>query len=293
MVADMDMPAPPIIFLDIDGVLLTERAWATPANVAARRLDDGTVVGLRRCAAAVEFDPIAIALVVALAQTAGARIVVSSNWRGSVGCAETVAKLIQQGIPAGLFHDDPCCPHILMGSRGKSAEILAWLAAHRTAPLPEAPGPDATEEKEDAHHEALRAAEFRPGFRYVTLDDRADGSALEPALPGGVAVDPRAGMDLVAYRVALQALGGLDDDRGIHELPADVAERVLHAWGGDETAAANWLHRPGEDGEPAPAEFIKPDDWYESRLLPAQRRAWDLERFWQRLAEATAPREDD
>ncbi len=96
----------PVIFLYIDGVLLTGRAWDMPVNAAAREL-------ARRdpeaAALASTFDPRAVRLLNLLVADTGAKLVISSTWRYTVGPDETLAKLVAQGVPAGSFHTEWCC----------------------------------------------------------------------------------------------------------------------------------------------------------------------------------------
>jgi hypothetical protein len=76
----------PVIFLDIDGVVLTGRAWRLPENVGAiaymKRLagrPDRRKNLLDALRSLASFDAEAIALVTRLAERTNSRIVISSN----------------------------------------------------------------------------------------------------------------------------------------------------------------------------------------------------------------------
>ena len=128
-----------IIFLDIDGVLLSERAWAQPENKAL--LDDVCLWERHSQSQAVleraVFDPEAVDLVNQLAKRAEAKIVISSNWRITYRHAPTLKKVLDQGIREDLMHPDaPICPGeidtgMLMDIAWKREGIRSWLARHR------------------------------------------------------------------------------------------------------------------------------------------------------------------
>ena len=170
--------APPVIFLDIDGVLLTGRAWEMPVNAAAREL-------ARRdpeaAALAATFDPRAVRLLNGLVADTGAKLVIASHWRYSVGTTETLAKVIAQGVPAGRFHEEWCCP-VNPFRRDKWHDIRDWLGDNRTTPLPlVAPAYPWPEEQQDGWEQEYATAMVRHraavddlGFPFVAIDDEDD-----------------------------------------------------------------------------------------------------------------------
>ena len=167
----------PILFLDIDGVLLTGRAWAMAVNAEAREL-------ARRdpeaAAHAATFDANAVRLLVGLVEETGAKLVVASRWRYSVGPEETLAKLVAQGVAASIFHADWCCPMNRIRQE-KCHDILQWLRDHRLTPEPLCPAypwPEGQTGDWKAEYEAAMASyrvevdEF--GFPFATVDDDGD-----------------------------------------------------------------------------------------------------------------------
>jgi len=122
----------PILFLDIDGVLLSGRAWMLPSNrlLKERAADLSRRQALDLLGREATFDACAVALAVRVCAATGAHIVVSSSWRYTVGLEGTRAKLLHQGIPAHLLHPDWACPMIRHGSPSKGADISNWLEEH-------------------------------------------------------------------------------------------------------------------------------------------------------------------
>jgi hypothetical protein len=173
---------PPIVFLDIDGVVLSTSTRDLPANV--RLLQDEAVRAMstwefsdRAC-----FDPVSVMLVNRLCHRTGRRIVLSTSWRKSFGVPETRAKLVAEGIEDGLFHADYSCP---LGSMlDKARDNFAWLVGN---------GYDAS-----------------PAARtWIAIDD----DALEGV--SQVTTDPVAGFGVREYRRACAWLGGADLDYGV------------------------------------------------------------------------------
>jgi HAD domain in Swiss Army Knife RNA repair proteins len=123
---------PPILFLDIDGVLLSGRAWLLPANQNLHA--KGTGLSRRQFTEMIGhdavFDPCAVALVARICEVTGAQIVVASSWRYTVGLEQTRAKLLEQGLPEVLFHEDWSCPMARFSSPVKYADITYWLEEH-------------------------------------------------------------------------------------------------------------------------------------------------------------------
>jgi hypothetical protein len=124
--------ASPVIFLDIDGVLLTGRAWDMPVKAAARDLARRDPEAAAR---ASTFDPSAVQLLNDLVVDTWAKLVISSNWRYTVCPDETLTKLVAQGVPAGSFHAKSCCP-VNPFRREKWHDIREWLGDNRTTTMP-------------------------------------------------------------------------------------------------------------------------------------------------------------
>jgi HAD domain in Swiss Army Knife RNA repair proteins len=172
----------PIIFLDIDGGLLSTTTWGLPANVRLLREEATRMMSTWEFSERATFDPTSVMLVNRLCHRTGARIVLSTSWRKSFGVPETRAKLVAEGIEDALFHADYSCP---LGSMlDKARDILAWLVGH---------GYDAS-----------------PAARtWIAIDD----DALEGV--SQVTTDPMAGFGVREYRRACAWLGGADLDYGV------------------------------------------------------------------------------
>lgn len=100
-----------VIFLDIDGVLVTSRSHVAFGGIGA----------LKRA-----FDPVGVGLVKKLCEEADAKIVICSQWR-SMGWTALAAAMLWNGLPIDLFHNDPFTPKLALGRR---PEIALWLDLH-------------------------------------------------------------------------------------------------------------------------------------------------------------------
>lgn len=118
------MTAHPVLFLDIDGVLLPGRLIThdyQPGPVPWAHLLTG-LAGLT----ATTCCPDMIAALNGVLDRTGARLVLISTWRRAVGGPETREILTMQGV-ADAWHDDFEAPW----TGNKTGDIKAWLAAHR------------------------------------------------------------------------------------------------------------------------------------------------------------------
>ena len=97
-----------IIFLDIDGVLVTSRCLLATAKYPT-------------------FDSASCKLVGKICQLAPARIVICSAWREQRTRPAFQAILLRNGIPKHRLHEDWATP-VLGGSR--SREVRGWLEVH-------------------------------------------------------------------------------------------------------------------------------------------------------------------
>lgn len=199
----------PVLFLDIDGVLLSGRAWLLPVNrrlqaAGARltRLEASKLIG---CEA--EFDACAMALVSRICEITGARIVVASSWRYTVGYEQTQAKLLEQGLPEAFFHEDWACPMARFSTPEKKPDIECWLEEH---------------------------GDTRPDS-WLVLDD-------EDIVPGAtMRTDALDGLGAREAAGAVRYLGGTDAGLGVRALSDSDMELVLGSFHGDRIAACRWL----------------------------------------------------
>jgi hypothetical protein len=197
-----------ILFLDIDDVLLTGRSHALPANIARREALHATKgVGLTLLESQpATFDPVAVAWLNRLAQLTGAKIVVHSSWRKSVGNRETVEHLISQGVEAAYLHSRPYCQWKFTSP--KIHDISLWL--------------DSAEERGEIieqfvvidDSEVWRSSEDTISAVYEEVHVGDDGRPFDPVLrhPQSlmVQVDPAVGFSPADYRKALDFFGVTD-----------------------------------------------------------------------------------
>jgi hypothetical protein len=237
-------PPPPIVFLDIDGVLLTRRAFALPANEALYReaigLDKEAAGAHRRTIPSrVSFDPTSVALLTRLCERSGAKIVIHSNWRRNVGSKETKNALVANGIPENLFHGDFACS--FRRSSEKGHDIIDWLLDHRTV-FPERAPPTRTNNIIGKTRE--RKENDDRGFPYVIIDDEALGSGFFELERRTIRTDMDDGLSPKTYRIALAMLGGTDPEYGADPLAPEILDKVLKAFGGSMIDAVEWLYGP-------------------------------------------------
>ena len=184
------MTAPrPILFMDIDGVLLPERArflpgqrMDTPYLTSIRHAEpdwpDDQNGGFKWCPVQRKLDPACVSLLRRLIELSGAYLVASTSWRSHPGAGkECIEKALIEAEfdPRPHWHEDWMTPTGFDG--GRPREISVWLQDH----------PDV--------------------MRWVALDDEPDLPA-----PGGLTVSPANGLDLVAYGAALCLLDTDDPD---------------------------------------------------------------------------------
>lgn len=105
-----------VIFLDVDGVLISEeRFWRAQLAPGAPLL----------------YSPAALTALRSLAERSGARVVLTSSWRPAPGCAPAPLWLQLQSV---LAHNGTpaagATPFLADGRRDRGEEIAAWLADH-------------------------------------------------------------------------------------------------------------------------------------------------------------------
>lgn len=196
-----------IIFLDIDGVLLSRRAWAMSVNEAALNVGRKN---LEQFTALSVFDPVGVALINRLCRCTGALIVISSLWRYSVNPDRTRDKLIEQGIDESLFHPTEWYCHLNRRRQDKEFDITDWI--------------------ENIDQSGM----------FVTIDDG-------DLLPFLVRTNADDGITSAVYRISCRALGGTDSQMGVHALPEADLEQVSLAFRGDRIAASQFLERGEHD----------------------------------------------
>lgn len=110
-----------VIFLDIDGPLLSRRMWAAVDNFALLR----TPVDER--IAHLKFDPGSVGLISRACELAEAQLVLASNWRRTwPGDLEALKrKLDEEGLQHDRWHHNWKLPVLPAGN--KQSELEAWL----------------------------------------------------------------------------------------------------------------------------------------------------------------------
>lgn len=105
-----------VIFLDIDGVLVTSRSHAA-FGLVEQRLPFMNA-----------FDPVAVNLIQALCVQANAKIVISSTWRFSVSKTMLLEHFHNQHFDLSRFLvNGPHWETPRLFSEGRTAEITLWL----------------------------------------------------------------------------------------------------------------------------------------------------------------------
>ncbi len=97
-----------ILFLDIDGVLITSRSRLAQSTYPA-------------------FDPVSCALVEAVSRHCSAKLVICSAWREGRSTSDFTSLLSSIGISPVLLHTDWATPLV---DCQREQEIKAWLDAH-------------------------------------------------------------------------------------------------------------------------------------------------------------------
>lgn len=196
------------LFLDVDGVLLSGRAWLLPSNRYLRDTlaNSSRPTATRDIIAQAVLDPVAVELVNCVAQATGASIVVSSTWRYSPGLEITRRVLLDQGIRADLMSSDWSCAVVAHQTIDKRRDIVDWLQAH----------PEVTD--------------------YLVLDDEPD------LVPGHtLVIDPLDGLGPREAAAAVRYLRGHDSTLGVGHLSVDDEAMVVDRFRGDRIKAACWL----------------------------------------------------
>lgn len=110
-----------LIFIDIDGVLLSFRYWASASNNALWpvKVEDR----MRH----LQLDPGSVGLLVRLCEKANAKLVLTSNWRRTWPHErkELIERLIEQGLRRDLWHPEWMLP--VLPNSNKWMELAEWL----------------------------------------------------------------------------------------------------------------------------------------------------------------------
>jgi hypothetical protein len=235
-----------IIFLDVDGVALTGKSHMLDGNIRTRLalnadLGDGVSkhdIRVAYCLAAT-FDQFAIMLINRLAEKSGAKIVIHSNWRRSVGHVDTKAKLVKEGIREEFFHQDYYCKMRMTSS--KQTDIDSWLDEHRVSERPKQPTPRLMfEEGYDQEAQSLWHRDVQEyGIEYVIVDDESISNSGWHDCQ--VYPDFYDGFTLELYRLACGMLRTVDHQLDVHLLSKDELSKVAHHFS-DKRKMNYWLY---------------------------------------------------
>lgn len=110
-----------VIFLDIDGPLLSRRMWAASDNFTLLQAPVAQRIAL------LKFDPGSVGLISRACELAGAQLVLASNWRRTwPGDLEALRqKLEHEGLRHHVWHHNWKLPVIPVGN--KQSELEVWL----------------------------------------------------------------------------------------------------------------------------------------------------------------------
>ena len=218
-----------MIFTDIDGSLLSGNCHLLPCNVSwweglynpsdSREMKYSAK---KKYVLAASFDRSAVMLLNRLAQKSGAKIVIHSNWRKSVGSAEAKKKLIFEGVDESHFHEDYACT--LKMNSSKQGEINGWLLKHRVKKRPKQPKPHTIMEEgycrkaqNDWH---VACSDY--GIDYVILDD--EGASVHRG--DQVYIDYDDAFSLEDYRLACAILKSSDHSMDVFALNESLMSKV-------------------------------------------------------------------
>lgn len=288
----------PIIFLDIDGVLLSGRAWLLPQNAAVREMRQIPHHSPADAPKRVTFDACAVAMVNRLCSMTGAKLVSHSNWRHTIGPQETLAKLIEQGIAAEHFHADAVCDRYNVAP-DKARDIREWCADHLLTPVPDAPDffdDDASFTDRSARNGAWDSARHDSGLDILIIDDEV--ISRPPLAVPQIKTDFADGFTAAMYRVAITYFAAADLEFGVLPVSSEDMKRVVDAFGGDRVAAATWLQTNTEFGY-AHATELNAERL--RKMAEGDRHIRDVdawvsgrrEAVWHQLATRTRPLDDD
>ncbi|KIP99946.1 hypothetical protein RU07_17805 [Agrobacterium tumefaciens] len=109
-----------LVFIDIDGVLLSFRSWTTAHNTPLWRLP------VAQRMKHLELDQTSIGLLVRLCDLAKAKLVLTSTWRKTWPHDLTALheRLIEQGLRRDLWHQEWMVP--VVADRSKWQELATW-----------------------------------------------------------------------------------------------------------------------------------------------------------------------
>lgn len=119
-----------ILMLDIDDVLVSNRAYAMGENLRRLQMRKQRVAAPIEQLVMVAMDPAGVMLINRIAEVADARIVVCSTWRWAFGVDRTLNALAEAGLRREYLHDSPVCPVVTESRPDKAEDIRAWIDQH-------------------------------------------------------------------------------------------------------------------------------------------------------------------
>ncbi|MBB3175489.1 hypothetical protein FHR90_003345 [Endobacter medicaginis] len=213
-----------IIFLDIDGVILSGVDWLRPENRAAAHLLESARDRLSVYREHVKFNASAMTLVNALCTAAPAQLVLMSSWRRTHRPADVRDLLTGHGIEGRLWHVDFACPVV----GGKRSDVKAWLGAH-----------------DDVSH-------------WVALDDEAGVEGLPD-----IGIDGGDGFTSSPFRVAARVLGAdATPVLGCHLEQEHIEQLAESGISETDIGLARWLEFDRGDGSERPPSRLLRDSSY-------------------------------
>ena len=234
---------------------MPEPHWFADENSEALAAQQsGMWQGIQQALERVSFDQQGVRRLVDLAISEDANLVISSCWRSKVGptaegSRRLASKLVDQGIPASLFHSDAVVPWRSIREPQPLHDIRLWLERHSCVRPEDHPHPQSTGNR-------LIDSCILVGFPFISLD-------TDCRLPNVVRTDEQRGLTRDAVDRARQAIAAQREWLATHDMgppsmrceTTSICQRaayLLDAWDVDDGELIRML------GAPAPAAM---DAW--------------------------------
>lgn len=218
-----------IIFLDIDGVLLTPYSFDFSYNKKIfeflssnkEEYPKDSLKYINYIQEHAKFNEESIELINRLCEKSEAKIVIISNWRRSYGSEKTLNKLIEQGIKKEYFHNDYAAKIRGMSS-SKMDDIYSWLNNnHLNKELkPEYKDLDIPSKEYDEQNLKWRNYYDSHGYDYLIIDD----NFLEQNTQ--LIINENIGFNIDYYRIACGYFNITDEYMNVFKIEPDLENDI-------------------------------------------------------------------